>query len=486
MVRDWYKTGAPNDNYGLELISQEDAWTGYKRFLSSDYAAIADGGCPVIYFTYFSTKGLESCYTYHQENLGRSCTVYVNHLTGDLTHVYNDFTIYNRVPLIVNHVRSGIDLWDDIGFGHGIRLNISQTCLDLSRNLGNHIDQDIYKNDNRYRYKYTDEDGTEIFFYKDEDGTYKDELGKGLKIIIDESTDCIVIKNKNGFEYKFWGNSGKLFKMNDSSGNQVQVLWEGDYPKQVTNYQGLDINLTYKNGVLDTMTDQAGRITKYEYIDDGRYLNRIIRPDGTYTSFGYSYGRVTGIFDSETCSVINIEQKNEKVYGLRRCSSAHLDQWGNVIGDVLGKGVTFEYRAYSTIVRSCGANDILGDQDDILTEYQFDTFGRTTTVHTCRVDGSEDYGTQKYSYTANSTTNSQNNNKLTQIHSGGGYACDLLENCSFEYDHKGWGQETWCDNAIHNESSYVTKDSYFGNKCLKKLFLMKITKKYFTANILII
>ena len=42
------------------LLLKEDAWTGYKRFLSSDYAAIADGGCPVIYFTYFNTKGLEA------------------------------------------------------------------------------------------------------------------------------------------------------------------------------------------------------------------------------------------------------------------------------------------------------------------------------------------------------------------------------------------------------------------------------------------
>ena len=82
MIRNWYKTDASNNNDGLELTSQEDASAGYKRFLSSDNAAIADGGCPVIYFTYFSTKGLESCYSYYEQSIGRSGTCYVQHLTG--------------------------------------------------------------------------------------------------------------------------------------------------------------------------------------------------------------------------------------------------------------------------------------------------------------------------------------------------------------------------------------------------------------------
>ncbi|MFQ9793107.1 MAG: hypothetical protein ACLRX7_07610 [Acutalibacteraceae bacterium] len=51
-----------------------------------------------------------------------------------------------------------------------------------------------------------------------------------------------------------------------------------------------------------------------------------------------------------------------------------------MVGECFGYGVDFEYRPYSTVVRSAGANDVLGDQDDILTEYQFDTFGRTTTT----------------------------------------------------------------------------------------------------------
>lgn len=121
------------------------------------------------------------------------------------------------------------------------------------------------------------------------------------------------------------------------------------------------------------------------------------------------------------------------------------------------------------MVRSAGANDILGDQDDILTEYQFDTFGRTTTVHTYRLDGSEDYGTQKYSYTGNTTTNSQNNNKLTQVHSGGGYACNLLTNGSFEYQQIGWSEEGWGADWVSKDTSYVEEDSYFGKTCLKKV-----------------
>lgn len=85
------------------------------------------------------------------------------------------------------------------------------------------------------------------------------------------------------------------------------------------------------------------------------------------------------------------------------------------------------------------------------------------------MDGSEDYGTQKYSYTGNTTTNSQNNNKLTQVHSGGGYACNLLTNGSFEYQQTGWSEEGWGADWVSKDTSYVEEDSYFGKTCLKKV-----------------
>lgn len=93
MVRERYKTNASNVNYGLELTSQEDASAGYKRFLSSNYAAIADSGCPFICFTYFSTKGLESCYSYYKPDIVCSGACFVQHITGG----DNFFHFYSRM-----------------------------------------------------------------------------------------------------------------------------------------------------------------------------------------------------------------------------------------------------------------------------------------------------------------------------------------------------------------------------------------------------
>ncbi len=93
---------------------------------------------------------------------------------------------------------------------------------------------------------------------------------------------------------------------------------------------------------------------------------------------------------------------------------------------------------------------------------------------------------KKYSYTGNTTTNSQNNNKLTQIHSGGGYACNLLENGSFEYNKNGWSEEGWGADWVSKDTSYVEEDSYFGRKCLKKVVQDANDCKILTANTLTI
>ena len=55
----------------------------------------------------------------------------------------------------------------------------------------------FYAMDSRYRYKYTDGDGTVIYFYQDDDGVYRDELGKGLKVELDINNCMYVIDKIN-------------------------------------------------------------------------------------------------------------------------------------------------------------------------------------------------------------------------------------------------------------------------------------------------
>ena len=294
--------------------------------------------------------------------------------------------------MVLNHVVTNGDP-ENIGFGVRVRLNISQTCIDLSRGVGlTDIDRQVYAMDNRYRYKYIDKDGTVIYFYQDDDNVYKDELGKGLRIESGEYNSIHVI-DKHQFEYVFDA-EGRLTEYYDGSKNKVHIEWNGHLPTKMYDDYSNEIYLGYNtDGLLESVIDPAGRVTRYEYL--GVHPYRIIRPDGTFTEYTYYEGNISNIHDSEMEKCIFLLTENNRVKSIRKYLKSSVDL-GFVYGQCPGYGVDFEYRPFSTVVRSAGANDILGDQDDILTEYQFDTFGRTTTVHTYRLDGSEDYGTQLY------------------------------------------------------------------------------------------
>ena len=137
------------------------------------------------------------------------------------------------------------------------------------------IDRQVYAMDSRYRYKYTDGDGTVIYFYQDDDGVYRDELGKGLKVELDIN-NCMYVIDKNQFEYGFYP-SGNLYEYCDASRNIVYIEQDGALPVRMHDDYGNEVRLSYNNGMLETVTDPAGRVTRYEYLDTHLYKIKIGR-----------------------------------------------------------------------------------------------------------------------------------------------------------------------------------------------------------------
>ena len=68
---------------------------------------------------------------------------------------------------------------------------------------------------------------------------------------------------------------------------EILFILNGTEPLPVRMYDdyGNDVRLSYNNGMLETVTDPAGRVTRYEYLDT--HLYKIIRPDGTFTQYNF-------------------------------------------------------------------------------------------------------------------------------------------------------------------------------------------------------
>ncbi len=146
-------------------------------------------------------------------------------------------------------------------------------------------------------------------FYQDDDGVYRDQLGKGLKIELDIN-DCMYVIDKNQFGYGFYSN-GSLYEYSDASRNIVYIEWDGTLPVRMYDEHGNDVRLSYNNGMLETVTDPAGRITRYEYVDG--HLYKMIRSDGTFTQYNFYLGAITGIYDSEMEKCIGVHSENYQV-----------------------------------------------------------------------------------------------------------------------------------------------------------------------------
>ena len=180
LARKWYNTGVNN---GIMIRSQYESEPGdsknaYARFYASDHPKVSSKQYPSGVFYYRNVTGLEDYQSYHEQAAGRGGMGYTNDYTGNVVWIHPDVETEGG-PLMaeVKHVYNLSEADTPSRLGYGWTLSCLQRVVSSGIN--------------DYPYKYTDEDGTAHYFYKDTtDGNkLKDEDGLGLVITATSGPD---------------------------------------------------------------------------------------------------------------------------------------------------------------------------------------------------------------------------------------------------------------------------------------------------------
>jgi RHS repeat-associated protein len=431
IAKEWYSTG---NNYGLMLKSNDEA-SGQIVFCSSDWSNSA--ALPVVSLFYVNNSGLESFWTYHSQDIGRAGTSYINDYNGNLVLVHDDLNMGgNRLPVKINHVYNNNEVSMNIGYGHGWRLNLSQTVTKSVQN-----DYWIY----------SDQDGTKHFF-KIISGqtTLNDELNLGLKLTLNsDGSFNITDKDSNKLDFD---RNGYLISLRDSNNNKLTCEY-GTAPAngvrtmvKVTDGSGRVTTLNYNSvGGLTEIIDPSGRKTSYGYDGVGKLLN-ITYPDGKYTTYTYdsSYNLTSATnYDGYK---MTFNYYDSGVFRVKKVLESHTN--GTLGGEL---NITYGNNATSFV-------DVKGRKSI----YLFDYWGKTINIK------GEDGTAQYYKYDSNNVTKMGMSSKLQSTIN------NILLNQSIESD-RNW---IFSSDGGQGSSTYSSEDKYYGNRSIKVSKTDNVSKHY--------
>ena len=478
-VKSWYEGTA--SNYGIIIKSYNESGSyadvGVKGYFWPERYNDVSDAYPVIQITYRNNKGLEDYWTYTTVSAGTAGTAYINDYTGNLVFVHEDMsTTGELLPVTLQHVYNGYMLSEKYTDnyptdGRGWKLSIQQTLKSSSEYglSGTSL--------TTFPYAYEDGDGTVHFFYKKtEDGTtkYYDEDGLGLELKIGSSTKTITDKKENVMTFN---SAGNLSSIKDASGNKISISYttcdDGNKMiSKVTDGSGHVLTFAEHSSeyhYLKSITDPSGKVVKFAYPDSDTlgsgYLQTITYPDGTKSSYTYdSSGALKTAVSSDGSGL--------KFYYTSKAKGKRVSKVQEFGTDgTTGQTISFDRSEYNTtVIRTSGKDDVFGNDDDLVTTYQFDDYGRTVQSDSKTADGSNNYGGDVYSYTAGKVNSSGSNLKKINKVSENAYVSkntkNFLKNHSAETTGS-WTSKKWKTGTSSYTAERTTDDAYFGSYSLK-------------------
>ncbi len=345
-------------NRGITLLPYRSTQVSdgqYLRFFDSD--STVAGSDPCFIYTYRDTKGVEDYWTYTTMPAGKSGTAAINNFNGNLFVSQNLTGIDgNRLPVSISALYdSSSRSKNDYFLGNGWKTNYNMSVH--TSNLDSHP------------YYFVDSDGTQHYFYPQEENStsWKDEDGLGYTLTRDSSvyTDGFLITDKAKTK-SYFRSDGRLGRLQDTFGNQI------------------NINYTAENKI-SSITDGSGRSYSFAYNSDGN-ISSITNPAQKTVSFAYANGNLTSITYPDAKSVGFVYGD----YGLNRVT--------NIDNTYVAFEYTYaNYHLYTTSMAYFGSNNvctedynllyqhnrtqITSDTDNTIDAYfQFDNDGRTTAV----------------------------------------------------------------------------------------------------------
>ena len=443
VIKKKYEEGNDEKFAAVALVPDDEESISSVKYsaLVRFYKATRSTNKPYVVINYRDSYGVEEYYSSQSQEIDSAGTVYVGDYSSQLTlekmdysnsseaisfsleHYYNSGLAGGNFGEVSAYTKD----YSSMKIGNGWKLNAQQTIVEKK------IGSTIY-------YIYTDGDGTEHYFYEDEEkaGTFVDEDNLGLSV------------TKNGSVYTMTDgdstttfNEGYLTSIKDSKENKICFAYGGkEYgsdnlwkPTQkshqltsiiqinkVDNKARKLVSLSYdENGYLTKITDKAGRITKYHY--DGGELVKITHPDNTTVSYTYDNKHYL-------LSALDNESKYGVEYGWKKLGCRIIV---NRIREFNNSGETKEYGSdvkvdghdlQHTVYTSAGNDNNFDTSDDQISTYTFDYSGHTVNVCTKDVQGNVlgvDTGAYKSKSAKNSLTASATSGKqaYSEIVNGG-------------------------------------------------------------------
>ena len=270
-------SGASNNNGVAFRTPANISGDNYSELYSAN--ATTSSYRPIMYVSYVSHAGLESWWQYEQMSAGRAGTAYADLFNGNLVFEHSDTVMTgNRMPVSISHYyNSCLSDKNDYQCGYGWKTSGHQKVI-----AREHNDRDYFV--------WVDGDGTEHFFERTGSQPYEDCEGMELKLTYDNSDSSnrfIIIEDKGHNQMRF----------NVLQDQLAWLVWAKDACGNTVNYSyvsGYELD-----GRIDTITDPAGRVTKYNYSND--LLASIQIPDaedGTYRYVYFTYdssSRLAGV-----------------------------------------------------------------------------------------------------------------------------------------------------------------------------------------------
>ena len=467
LIRGWYNN--PSSNHGIALKAVNENVYATATLVSSDmpvnkYGLTAD--CYPIGIVYYrSTKGLEDYYSYHEQELGRTGSGYVNRYNGNLVFIHEDEgTSGILMPVSVSHVYNLSDCDTKSRFGKGFRLSLMQEL----KESGN----------SDFPYVLTDADGTNHYFYKDtsDSNKLKDEDGLGLVITQTSSNEYDsyrIMKDKDEVQYIF-GQDGYLRQIKDTYGNAMKCQYgpntAGNYIQYAEDPTGARVVFNYNSDLTKLVSITANkRNTSFAY-DAAGHLTNITYPDGKTSRFGY---------DGDKLIWAEGADKRRIVYGYRTdCGVERIAKIGEGYTDAAGSfhtGTEIEvtYPELGTTVYTEPGLDgkLSSSADNHVYTWKFNRFGSPSEI-------SDNAG---HVSTFSHYDDGARRHKLRQSSLTGKLVTNLLKNTGFdamgEFE-DGWGNASGLTEASAWGVERVTDKGYFADTSIR---VTKTQKNSFAA-----
>lgn len=469
-VKKWYSGELYNHGVVFKAISGHSA---YVEFYSNE----SSENKPVLTINYKDMKGLESYWTYSSHSVGTAGNGNVNLANGNLVFTIPTLTATDSIFAYTPYLTYDSSLAGKYYTSDNANIATLYHFLGTGFKISTNETIAMYwYNNTEFYYVYSDADGTEHYFYPvynelTNETFYIDEDGLGLTLAKDNSGN-IIIRNEAD-EIKFfeklshadYGTSWRLKHIEDINGNQLIYSYENVYypifrPVKISllpngkteSIDLLEFRYHTSTGNLIMVYNHAAEIavvmrysnsynsqisaSGYKLLRQIDYaagsssvtaddwynfaLNQTTNNNITvYESAQYNYDS-----SERLTSVVNMSTDHSIRYTWNGNSVAKISEYAE---NELGQELEIEYDVSFAQVRQSGNDEVIGTEDDILTRYTFDNYGRVISMYSCSYDGTEIYGGATGIY----DTQTESKNSLTERVVVGEVRANLLLNGDF-------------------------------------------------------